>query len=102
AQLSIQQNHFKQATYYNEEAAKIKAASERSFSQVVACEDNISKWKAKIRALEEKIAQEELKKEHFAAQAVEVPRAKIEELAHAGIQHYSDGLVVSSEVDRLT
>ncbi|MCI84554.1 hypothetical protein A2U01_0105832, partial [Trifolium medium] len=30
------------------------------------------------------------------------PRAKIEELAHAGLQHYSDGLVISSEVDRLT
>ncbi|MCI35016.1 hypothetical protein A2U01_0056237, partial [Trifolium medium] len=63
---------------------------------------NISKWKAEIRELEEKIVQEESKKEQFAAQAVEVPRAKIEELAHAGLQHYSDGLIVSSEVDRLT
>ncbi|MCI72170.1 hypothetical protein A2U01_0093433, partial [Trifolium medium] len=78
------------------------AASARAFSQVVACEDNISKWKSEIRELEENIAQEELKKEQFVAQAVEVPRVKIEELAHVGIQHYSDGLVVSSEVDRLT
>jgi predicted XRE-type DNA-binding protein len=51
--------------------------------------------------LEAKIAQEEQMKEQFAAQAVEVPRSKIEELARAGLQHYSEGLVVSSEVDRL-
>ncbi|MCI45361.1 hypothetical protein A2U01_0066600, partial [Trifolium medium] len=80
-----------------------------AYLQVVACEDNISKWKADIREYEERIteakewiAQEEIKKQEFAAQAVEVPRAKIDELAHAGIQHYSDGLAISSEVDRLT
>ncbi|MCI47429.1 hypothetical protein A2U01_0068671, partial [Trifolium medium] len=86
----------------NEEAARIKAASARAFSQVIACEDNISQWKTEIRELKEKIAQEELKKEQFTAQAAEVLRAKIEELVHAGLQHYNDGLVVSSEVDLLT
>ncbi|MCI56150.1 hypothetical protein A2U01_0077401, partial [Trifolium medium] len=66
-------------------------------------------WKADIREYEEKIveakeqiAQKEIKKQEFDAQAVEVPRAKIEELAHVGIQHYSNGLVISSEVDHLT
>ncbi|MCI97558.1 hypothetical protein A2U01_0118859, partial [Trifolium medium] len=64
-----------------------------AFLQVTTCEDNIAKWKADIREYEEKIAEakkqialEEIKKQEFDAQAVEVPRAKIDELAHAGIQ----------------
>ncbi|MCI50931.1 hypothetical protein A2U01_0072175, partial [Trifolium medium] len=59
-------------------------------------------YEERIAEAKERIAQEEIKKQEFAAQAVEVPRAKIDELAHAGIQHYSDGLVISCEVDRLT
>ncbi|MCI80631.1 hypothetical protein A2U01_0101902, partial [Trifolium medium] len=73
--------------------------------QVTTCEDNIAKWKADIREYEKKIdeakeqiALEEIKMQEFTAQAVEVPRAKIGELAHAGIQHYSDGLAISGEV----
>ncbi|MCI61766.1 hypothetical protein A2U01_0083023, partial [Trifolium medium] len=87
---------------YNEEAAKIKAASTSAFLQVTTCEDNIAKWKDDIREYEDKIAEakeqialEEVKKQEFAAQAVEVPRVQIDELAHAGIQHYSDGLAIS-------
>jgi predicted XRE-type DNA-binding protein len=100
-QISLQHKHFEQATHFNKETASIKAASAGAYLQVAACEDNIAKWKAEIRELEAKIAQEEQMKEQFAAQAVEVPRSKIEELARAGLQHYSKGLVVSSEVDRL-
>jgi predicted XRE-type DNA-binding protein len=100
-QISLQHKHFEQATHFNKETASIKAASAGAYLQVAACEDNIAKWKAEIRELEAKIAQEEQMKEQFAAQAVEVPRSKIEELARAGLQHYSEGLVVSSEVDRL-
>ncbi|PNX62130.1 hypothetical protein L195_g052812, partial [Trifolium pratense] len=63
--------------------------------------DNIKKWRSEIQELEEKIHKEEAKKEHYVALAVEVPRAKIEELAHEGIQHYSDRLAVQKEVELL-
>jgi phage shock protein A len=68
---------------------------------MAACDENIAHWRAEIRELEQKIAEEEAKKEKFATQADVVSRLKIEELARDGIQQYSEGLVVSSEVDRL-
>ncbi|MCH85645.1 hypothetical protein A2U01_0006494 [Trifolium medium] len=79
-QISIQLDRFNQANKYNEEAVQIKTAS----------------------TTKEKINQEEIRKQEFAAQAVEVPRAKIDELAHAGIHHYNDALIISNEVDLLT
>ncbi|MCI29941.1 hypothetical protein A2U01_0051150, partial [Trifolium medium] len=68
-----------------------------AFLQVAACEDNISRWKAKIRELETKIVEEEQKKKRLADKAVEVPRDKIDTIANEGIQLYSDALVISSE-----
>jgi predicted RNase H-like nuclease (RuvC/YqgF family) len=67
----------------------MKAEAAGAFLQMAACDENISHWKAEIRELEQKITKEEAKKEQFAAQADAVSRVKIE------------GLVVSSEVDRL-
>ncbi|PNX98312.1 hypothetical protein L195_g021554 [Trifolium pratense] len=101
SQLSAQQHYFDQAARYNAEATRVKTASSDAFNQIIVYEDNISKWRSEIKELEEKIRQEEAKKERFTALAVEVPRAKIDELAHEGIQHYSDGLAVQKEVERL-
>ncbi|MCI06642.1 hypothetical protein A2U01_0027702, partial [Trifolium medium] len=85
-----------------EKAANIRAASTSAFLQVAACEDNISKWKAEIREVEEKIAQEEERKKEFEEQAVEVPKADIDALAHKGLEHYSNGVYMSHKIDRLT
>jgi hypothetical protein len=101
AKLKLKETHFEQAKQRNNEAAQMKAEAAGAFLQMIACDENISLWKAEVRELEQKIAKEEAKKEQFAAQADVVSRAKIEELARDGIQQYSEGLVVSSEVDRL-
>ncbi|PNX55550.1 hypothetical protein L195_g049179 [Trifolium pratense] len=101
SQLSVQQHHFTQAAHCNTEVTRVKATSSDALNQIMVCEDNINKWQSEIKELEEKIRQEEAKKEHFTALAVEVHRAKIDELAHEGIQHYSDGLAVQRQVERL-
>jgi hypothetical protein len=101
AKLKLKEQHFEQAKQRNSEAAQMKAEATGAFLQMAACVENISHWRAEIRELEQKIAEEEAKKEDFAAQAAAVSRLKIEELARDGIQQYSEGLVVSSEVDRL-
>jgi hypothetical protein len=101
AKLKLKDQHFAQAKQRNDEANTMKAASAGAFLQMAACEENISCWKAEIRELEKKIAEEEKKREEFASQAAAVSRVKIEELAQDGIKEYSQGLVASREADRL-
>ncbi|PNX64576.1 hypothetical protein L195_g062184, partial [Trifolium pratense] len=86
----------------NAEVTRIKAASADALEQLVTCENNIAQWQSEIEALQEKIRQEGVKMEKLAAVAVEAQRAKLDELAHEGIQHYSDGLAVQKRVERLT
>jgi uncharacterized coiled-coil DUF342 family protein len=101
AKLKLKEQHFAQAKQRNDEANQMKAESTSAFLQIAACDENISHWRAEIRDLEQKIAEEEGKKKKFVSQAAEVSRARIEELAQDGIKQYSEGLVASSEVDRL-
>ncbi|PNX96944.1 hypothetical protein L195_g020162 [Trifolium pratense] len=96
------QRHFEQASSCNAEVTRIKAASTEALEQLVTCENNIAQWQSEIEALQEKIRQEETKMEKLAAVAIEAQRAKLDELAHEGIQHYSDGLAVQKRVERLT
>jgi hypothetical protein len=101
AKLKLKDQHFAQAKQRNDEANTMKAVSAGAFLQMASCDENISCWKAEIRELEKKIAEEEKRKEEFASQAVAVSRVKIEELAQDGIKEYSQGLVAGREVDRL-
>ncbi|PNX60972.1 hypothetical protein L195_g060443, partial [Trifolium pratense] len=102
SQLSTQQRSFDQAAHCNAEVSRVKATTSDALNQIVTCEGNITKWRSEIKELEEKIRQEETKMEHFANLAVEVHRIKIDELAHEGLQHYSDGLAFQKRVERLT
>ncbi|PNX89288.1 hypothetical protein L195_g045407, partial [Trifolium pratense] len=102
SQLSAQQRSFDQAAHCNAEVSRVKATTSDALNQVATCEDNITKWRSEIKELEEKIRQEETKREHFANLAVEAHRIKIDELAHEGLQHYSDGLAYQKRVERLT
>ncbi|WJX55479.1 hypothetical protein P8452_41246 [Trifolium repens] len=79
----------------------MKAASAGAFLQMTACDENISCWKAEIRELEKKIAEEETKREGFASQAAAVSRVKIEELAQDGLTEYSQGLLAGRDADHL-
>ncbi|GAU19661.1 hypothetical protein TSUD_240090 [Trifolium subterraneum] len=100
-QIEARAKHFDLASQGNEEVNTLKATSASAFLQISACEDNIARWKSEIRELENKIGQEEERKKHLEAQAVEVPKATIEEKAKTGIHHYSEALRAGVEMDRL-
>ncbi|GAU34569.1 hypothetical protein TSUD_29150 [Trifolium subterraneum] len=91
-QIETRAKHFNLASQWNAEVNALKATSASAFLQIFACEDNIARWKSEIRELECKIGQEEEKKKQLEAQAVEVPKATIEEKAKTGIHHYSEAL----------
>ncbi|WJX26710.1 hypothetical protein P8452_15595 [Trifolium repens] len=101
AKLKLRDQHFAQAKQRNDEANTMKAASTGAFLQMSACEENISCWKAEIRELEKKIAEEETKRERFASQAAAVSRVRIEELAQDGLKEYSQGLLANRDADHL-
>ncbi|MCI60068.1 hypothetical protein A2U01_0081323, partial [Trifolium medium] len=69
---------------------------------VATCEDNIAKWKAEIKALETKIAEEESRKEHFTRIATNVSRSQIEATSNEGLKCFSSAEVINEEVLRLT
>jgi hypothetical protein len=52
----------------------MKAESAGAFLQVAACDESIAHWRAEIRELEQKITEEEAKKEKFVIQAAAVSR----------------------------
>jgi chromosome segregation ATPase len=101
AKLKLKEKHFEQAKQRNNEVAQMKAESAGTFLQIATCDDNISHWKAEIRELEQKITEEEGKKEKLVSQAAAVSKARIEELAQDDIKQYSEGLAASNEADRL-
>ncbi|GAU30389.1 hypothetical protein TSUD_58010 [Trifolium subterraneum] len=100
-QIEARAKHFDLASQGNAEVNTLKATSASAFLQISACEDNITRWKSEIRELECKIGQEEEKKKQLEAQAVEVPKATIEEKVKTGIHHYSEALRAGVEMDRL-
>ncbi|GAU28512.1 hypothetical protein TSUD_156690 [Trifolium subterraneum] len=100
-QIETRVKHFDLASQGNAEVNALKAASASAFLQISACEDNIARWKSEIRELEHKIGQEEEKKKQLEAQAVEVPKATLEEKAKTGIHHYSEALRAGVEADCL-
>ncbi|PNX95171.1 hypothetical protein L195_g018355, partial [Trifolium pratense] len=69
-------------------------AQQRLFDHASSCNAEVTRVKA---AFSDALHQIQL-----GAIAVEAHRAKIDELAREGIQHYSDGLAVQRQVERLT
>ncbi|GAU21853.1 hypothetical protein TSUD_33490 [Trifolium subterraneum] len=100
-QIEARAKHFDLASQGNAEVNTLKATSASAFLQISACEDNIARRKSEIRELESKIGQEEERKKKLEAQAVEVPKATIEEKAKIGIHHYSEALRAGVEMDHL-
>jgi hypothetical protein len=66
-----------------------------AYLKAAACEDNIAKWKAEIRHLETKIAEEKLQKHYFDL-ATEVTPAQIEAKANDGLRLCSDAATLQT------
>ncbi|MCI72133.1 hypothetical protein A2U01_0093396, partial [Trifolium medium] len=65
---------------------EMKKESNDAFLMVATCEDNIAKWRAEIKALKTKIAEEESRKEHFNKVATTISRARIEATTNEGLK----------------
>jgi HD-GYP domain-containing protein (c-di-GMP phosphodiesterase class II) len=79
----------------------MKSESTAANLKVVACEDNIAKWKAEIRELETRIAEEEKLQKHFTQLATQVSPSQIEAKANEGLRLCGNTTVIQAEVKRL-
>jgi hypothetical protein len=85
----------------NIEVANMKSGATAAYLKVVACEDNIAKWKAEIRELEMKIAEEERLQKHCTEIATQVSPEQIEAKANEGLRLCGNAAVIQAEVQRL-
>jgi hypothetical protein len=89
------------ANQCNLEVANMKSEATAAYLKVVACEDNIAKWKVEIRELETKILEEEKLQQHFTEIATQVSPAQIEAKANEGLRLCGNAAVIKTEVQRL-
>jgi hypothetical protein len=72
-----------------------------AYLKATACEENIAKWKAEIRHLETKIAEEEELQKHYFDLATEVSPAQIEAKANEGLRLCSNAATLQATAQRL-
>jgi HD-GYP domain-containing protein (c-di-GMP phosphodiesterase class II) len=89
------------ATQCNIEVGNMKSGATAAYLKVVACEDNIAKWRAEIRELETKIAEEERLQQHYTELATKVSPEQIEAQANEGLRLCGNAAVIQAEVQRL-
>jgi hypothetical protein len=88
------------ATACNNEVSQLRSGVNAAYLKAAACEDNIAKWKAKIRQLETKIAEEEELQKHYFGLATEVTPAQIEAKENEGLRLCSDAATLQAAAQR--
>jgi hypothetical protein len=88
------------ATACNNEVSHMRSGVTAAYLKAAACEDNIAKWKAEIRQLETKIAEEEELQKHYFELATEVTPAQIEAKANEGLRLCSDAATLQAAAKR--
>jgi chromosome segregation ATPase len=88
------------ATVCNAEVGNLRSGVTAAYLKAAACEENIAKWKAEIRHLETKIAEEELQKHYFDL-ATEITLAQIEAKANEGLRLCSNAATLQATAQRL-
>jgi hypothetical protein len=88
------------ATVCNAEVSNLRSGVTAAYLKAAACEENIAKWKAEIRHLETKIAEEERLQKHYVDLAMEVTPAQIEAKANEGLRLCSDAATLQTAAQR--
>jgi hypothetical protein len=83
------------------EVSNLKSGVTAAYLKAAACEDNIAHWKAEIRELEAKIAEEERLQKHYVKLATEVSPAQIEAKANEGLRLCSNAAVLQATAQRI-
>jgi hypothetical protein len=89
------------ATACNLEVSNLRSGVTAAYLKTAACEDNIARWRAEIRELETKIAEEEKLQEHYFKLATEVTPAQIEAKANEGLRLCSNVATLKATTQRL-
>ncbi|KAK2417589.1 hypothetical protein QL285_039872 [Trifolium repens] len=76
AQMQAHASALADATVCNAEVSNLKSGVTAAYLKTAACEENIARWRAEIRELETKIAEEERLQEHYFKLATEVTQHK--------------------------
>ncbi|KAK2443244.1 hypothetical protein QL285_014365 [Trifolium repens] len=89
------------ATACNLEVSNLRSGVTAAYLKTTACEDNIARWRAEIRELETKIAEEERLQEHYFKLATEVTPAQIEAKANEGLRLCNDAATIKATAQRI-
>jgi hypothetical protein len=89
------------ATACNLEVSNLRSGVTAAYLKTAACEDNIARWRAEIRELETKIAEEERLQEHYFKLATEVTPAQIEAKANEGLRLCNDAATIKATAQRI-
>jgi predicted nuclease with TOPRIM domain len=81
--------------------SNLRSGVTTAYLKTAACEDNIARWRAEIRELETKIAEEEKLQEHYFKLATEVTPAQIEAKANEGLRLCSNAATLKATAQRL-
>jgi hypothetical protein len=101
AQMQAHASALADATACNIEVSHLRSGVTAAYLKAAACEDNIAKWKAEIRCLETKIAEEEELQKHYFELASEVTPAQIEAKANEGLRLCNDAATLKATAQRI-
>jgi hypothetical protein len=100
AQMQAHASALADATVCNAEVSNLKAGVTAAYLKTAACEENIARWRAEIRELETKIAEEKRLQDHYFKLATEVTPAQIEAKANEGLRLCSDAATLQATAQR--
>ena len=83
------------------EVSNLRSGVTAAYLKTAACEDNIARWRAEIRELETKIAEEEKLQQHYFELATEVTPAQIEAKANEGLRLCNDAATLKATAQRI-
>jgi hypothetical protein len=89
------------ATACKAEVSDLSSGATAAYLKIAACEDNIARWKAEIRVLQTKIAEEKDLQDHYAKLATEVTPAQIEAKENEGLRLCNDAATLKATAQRL-
>jgi hypothetical protein len=89
------------ATVCNAEVGNLRSGVTTAYLKADACEENIAKWKAEIRHLKTKIAEEEELQKHYFDLATKITPAQIEAKANEGLRLCSNAATLQATAQRL-
>jgi hypothetical protein len=101
AQMHAHASALANAAACNVEVSNLRSGVTAAYLKTAACEDNIARWRAEIRQLETKIAEEERLEQHYFELATEVTPAQIEAKANEGLRLCNDAATLKATAQRI-